>query len=1414
MKLNIFLISIGLFFLTIISLPAQAPNHQTPIGTNLPLLRSWGRDYPFTDAFKYSREWISQCYNCGWQEGGPLMLDSLGWLTGFPEAHPDSMHFVQTMLMDGAFDKPTGTYHLLWEGEGEINIIGDIEEIRVIDDHHWEVDVKEGDFGFWFYIYSTDPNNTGDYIRNTRFILPGYLETYETELFHDRFLEVLRKYTAIRFMDWGETNFNPLETWAQRTTPLHQTQSREVGVSLEYMVALCNELEADMWYCVPHAADDDYVRKAAELIKAQLHPDRKLYLEYSNEVWNFAFGQFYYCAQKGEELGLTEMGNFSTEYFALRVGQIFDIFGEVFGESEQVQNVIAWQNYDVYWTKKVLEYNGNLARTDAVAIAPYFGGITGKPENFEQEKDLSLDEVIDLCIHELTGTMDGIRGQIDMLKEKNLPLIAYEGGQHLVGLGFVREDTAFTNKLIAVNHHPKMKEAYLDYLNRWKEVGGELFMHFNLMGDGSKWGSWGAFDNYSHDRRYAPKQAAIDEFIDNNTPAWWYLPEETSSTPEGDLLINFNGPDSLSIIENYLSIQENRPFQQPYDSLLLIPFSMADGEAVFTSNNSQTTMYGGFKLNYLADTISYLEFGLGNYGQHDGFRCRTGPATSEGILLWRKDQFLNGYDATEKVTLGKLKMEINASYGDDDAANLRFVVKNGDQFYVSDFREGNEGAKVIELDFFNNATTPGRRWFPFDPTTGNLALPIPILPTPMIFDDVQAVGFIFNHFRTQFDTRLEFTNFEAYTRPAEEFTLRLDKSDNQLSPTTNPTAKFTAVFSEPTSDFTLEDIVLSGAAIDENSVLTLTEITPFNGTTYEITVTQLIGNGSIKVTIPKGVATNTNGFTNQTATAINPIVVFAGADAPTVTVNQASGQEDPTLYTPIHFTAVFSKPVIGFDTSAVISKGAATPSLKVITEIAPFDSTTFDIALADFDTNGVVKIEILGDKASLADFAVSNKRSTSLDNAVRIETIPDVANLIDLNVLNRPLSSDFFVQRPKETRDNGHTQIMPFGTTDAERIYTNEAYNQSEFYGGLQLHNPHHPTDFRFPMHERAAIEEFDNPDHLPGNLDLLFLWRKDQFMNNMHLPQVGFNNDATQSSLEINTIQMNNAADLRFVIRNGSTYYFSEPLLTDVDTLGWTENEDFPLPAFKLTDFNNSNEPGKRWANFTPTANDFFLPENPIYQPMNFNDVTEVGFLYKSIGYKRWYLNGFIFDTFKINGVTIASCQSSQSLSAPESINRTVNTSQFITSTATILPTKEIIYEAGENICLLPGFIASAGSNFTARIADCPSPENSTNQSFITHYLPTTIIEKTPVVTVQLSIYPNPFKNTAIINYSLPTDSPTQLTLWNLAGDLLKKWSLGTQSKGRYQMELQKGELPTGIYFLKLQTLMGIETKKVVLSE
>lgn len=76
----------------------------------------------------------------------------------------------------------------------------------------------------------------------------------------------------------------------------HPTHSNPIaldpgGVALEYIISLCNELDAAPWINVPHLADDDYVTKLATMLRDKLRPDVKVYVEHSNEAWNAAFPQ-------------------------------------------------------------------------------------------------------------------------------------------------------------------------------------------------------------------------------------------------------------------------------------------------------------------------------------------------------------------------------------------------------------------------------------------------------------------------------------------------------------------------------------------------------------------------------------------------------------------------------------------------------------------------------------------------------------------------------------------------------------------------------------------------------------------------------------------------------------------------------------------------------------------------------------------------------------------------------------------------------------------------------------------------------------------------------------------------------------------------------------------------------------------
>src|SRR5207249_3376468 len=106
--------------------------------------------------------------------------------------------------------------------------------------------------------------------------------------------------------------------------------------------------------------------------------------------------------------------------------------------------------------------------------------------------------------------------------------------------------------------------------------------------------------------------------------------------------------------------------------------------------------------------------------------------------------------------------------------------------------------------------------------------------------------------------------------------------------------------------------------------------------------------------------------------------------APTVTVNQAAGQADPTNSDPINFTAVFSEPInTGTFTSGDVTIGGTAGGTKTVTltEIAPHDGTTFNVAVSGITTAGTVIGTI--PSGGVSDPAGNlNAASTSADNTV------------------------------------------------------------------------------------------------------------------------------------------------------------------------------------------------------------------------------------------------------------------------------------------------------------------------------------------------------------------------------------------------------------------------------------------------
>jgi nitrogen fixation protein FixH/predicted heme/steroid binding protein len=104
---------------------------------------------------------------------------------------------------------------------------------------------------------------------------------------------------------------------------------------------------------------------------------------------------------------------------------------------------------------------------------------------------------------------------------------------------------------------------------------------------------------------------------------------------------------------------------------------------------------------------------------------------------------------------------------------------------------------------------------------------------------------------------------------------------------------------------------------------------------------------------------------------------------PTVTINQAARQADPTGDTPIHFTVVFSKAVTGFAAGDVTLGGTAPGAL---TATVTGSGTTYDVAVSGMTGSGTVTADLAGDVARDA-VGNGNKASTATDNTVTYRVV-------------------------------------------------------------------------------------------------------------------------------------------------------------------------------------------------------------------------------------------------------------------------------------------------------------------------------------------------------------------------------------------------------------------------------------------
>jgi hypothetical protein len=493
---------------------AGKPNENSAFGINLGGVTYWSTEIIFVDLFKHSQTWKSQAPGKKYAQGGELTLSKDGWI----ETLADNGQFADSIILSSINGRyPGGVYTCLYDGQGQLKFA---YGTSVVDQKpgRIKVQVKPEQNLLTLGITKTDPK---DPVRNIRFILPGFEDTYNKQPFHPDFLKRWEKFKVLRFMDFQKTNNSSQTNFSDRPTPAMQTQGGRGGVALEYMIQLANTLDADPWFCIPHLATDDYIREFAKMVKRQLKPNLKIYIEYSNECWNSMFGQARYCKDRGKELGLSDNDyQAQLRYYSKRSVQIFKLWEKVFGGPKRLVRVLAAQSANPWTSEQVMDFEAAHKQADVLGIAPYFGHALGNPRTQGETVKMSVDEVLSACEGYIEKNNKTIAKQAEMAAERGLRLIAYEGGQHLVGHGGAENNKTMEELFHAANRHPRMKQLYLEYLAGWKQAGGTMMAIFSSTGRYSKWGSWGIMEYHGKPIAEAPKYQAVIGFLEKN-PRWW-----------------------------------------------------------------------------------------------------------------------------------------------------------------------------------------------------------------------------------------------------------------------------------------------------------------------------------------------------------------------------------------------------------------------------------------------------------------------------------------------------------------------------------------------------------------------------------------------------------------------------------------------------------------------------------------------------------------------------------------------------------------------------------------------------------------------------------------------------------------------------------------------------------------------------
>jgi hypothetical protein len=501
--------------------PLGEPVAKSQFGMNLSPNKDYNPQFPFANIMKSSREWFSAqsgtSSDFSYSNGGdlfrpilnnekyPILTSSNG--SGVPLDAGETEAAVTLLFWDLEGKWKDGAYIIKHDGEGTLIFGHSAEEQYGVTSwsftdgaYRVNTDNTIGQ-GIYLKINTSNPINPVSNISVVHLddvnLVVGS-ETYQREkyTFTPDYIAAVENCKVLRFMDWGETNTSNIVSWAtDRPTRDWCTWTLGgYGVPVEVMTELCNTVQADMWYCIPHQADSEFAGDLAmntlglgsDPYTRALDANLTLYLEYTNEPWNSAGGfeqNAWLQDQVDPAAGGTAQGggtpyNDQVRFYSSTAAvhfASFEVNWSLFSFSVPIptlKRVYGTANHNTFTTNYGLGYeyppgSGTFIHEsiDVVATAPYLGqSLGGTNWSGLPYTDITTALAAEVITEFTDDGSENVMKQWNAAATFNKQLVCYEAGQHIVDT--LSSDTSRA-KILEANRSVEMNAVYDSYLAAW-----------------------------------------------------------------------------------------------------------------------------------------------------------------------------------------------------------------------------------------------------------------------------------------------------------------------------------------------------------------------------------------------------------------------------------------------------------------------------------------------------------------------------------------------------------------------------------------------------------------------------------------------------------------------------------------------------------------------------------------------------------------------------------------------------------------------------------------------------------------------------------------------------------------------------------------------------------------------------------